>query len=1023
MKLLIVDDHDINRKLLRAQLEGDGHVVVHASDGVEALELLARETVDGVISDILMPRMDGYRLCMEIRSRAGINGLPFILYTSTYNSPEDLERAESLGADAYLAKPAPTARIIAAVVAAAETDRIKRAMQAPAVVEPAPLMKQYNEVLIRKLEEKSLELEQTHEGLLETQARLSGMIASAMDAIIAVDDSRRIVLFNTAAGRMFRCDPVAALGRPLNDFIPTGSRETHDRHMAAFAQEVDLSRSMGPREVFALRADGSEFPIEANISRMPTSQGALFTVFIRDVTERHRARAALQQSEAGLLRAQEMAQMGHAIVNAKGEVENRSTSFAAMLGVPMDKVPRTVMEWMSYVREEDRPKLQWAVEEARQFGRRADLEYSVRRGSEWRRIRHILEPLEERTDDGGLRTISTFQDVTVERRKEQHIEQLNRVYAVLSQINSLIVHVDNRSELFHQACRIVVETGRFTKAWIGVVEEGLELVRIVAWAGADGGYFVDLQNRFRTNSANRTGALATMLSSGEPYISNDVATDGVVVERDKLLDAGSRSIALLPLKISQRVVGVISIHAPTAGFFDKEETELLQGLANDIAFALDHLIKAERISHMAYHDTLTGLSNRLSFAEMLAHELADDARDDRLGCVALIDLVRFRRINETLGRRAGDDLLVEVAQRLRQRDPTVARLGPDVFAVRVDQRRSAAELARYLEHLVHECFDRPFTVGGKEVRVGCRIGAAVFPGDGDDPEGLLRNAEFALRKARTVVEPVVFYAADMNAAVNDALLLETRLRRAIAREEFLLHYQPKVRLSDHRIVGVEALIRWQDPELGLVMPMRFIPVLEETGLIGMVGKWALRRALDDAARWRASGAAPLRVAVNVSPLQLNEPNFASEVASLIAQGGADTLELEITESLIMDDVEHKILMLEKLRRLGVQIAVDDFGTGYSSLASISRLPITSLKIDRAFVIGMTTAPQGYILVSSIIALAHALNLKVVAEGVETAEQAQLLSLLRCDEAQGYLFSRPLASEPLLELLLAERALP
>jgi EAL domain-containing protein (putative c-di-GMP-specific phosphodiesterase class I) len=263
----------------------------------------------------------------------------------------------------------------------------------------------------------------------------------------------------------------------------------------------------------------------------------------------------------------------------------------------------------------------------------------------------------------------------------------------------------------------------------------------------------------------------------------------------------------------------------------------------------------------------------------------------------------------------------------------------------------------------------------------------------------------------------------MNASANEALAIESKLRRAIEREEFVLHYQPRIRFSDSRICGVEALIRWQDPDDGLVPPMRFIPVLEETGLIATVGRWALMRALRDLASWTSAGAEPVRIAVNVSPLQLNQANFTAQVAELVTGARADALELEITESVIMQDVDRKIAMLREIRALGVSISVDDFGTGYSSLAYIAKLPITSLKIDRAFVADMTVSPEGYVLVSSIIALAHALKLKVVAEGVETEEQANLLKLLSCDEAQGYLFSKPVPAARIQELLLSAASLP
>ncbi|RYF96052.1 MAG: EAL domain-containing protein [Caulobacteraceae bacterium] len=281
-----------------------------------------------------------------------------------------------------------------------------------------------------------------------------------------------------------------------------------------------------------------------------------------------------------------------------------------------------------------------------------------------------------------------------------------------------------------------------------------------------------------------------------------------------------------------------------------------------------------------------------------------------------------------------------------------------------------------------------------------------------------------MRQAKANMQAVMFYAPQMNASASEALAMESRLRRAIERGEFVLHYQPKVRLSDRRICGVEALIRWQDPDHGLIPPMKFIPFLEEAGLIASVGRWALQRALQDLNGWTEGGAAPVRVAVNVSPLQLNQGDFVQQLRELLASAAReDCLELEITENVIMDDVDNKIGMLEEIRAMGVSVAIDDFGTGYSSLAYIARLPITSLKIDRSFVTDMVGGPGGYVLVSSVIALAHALNLQVVAEGVETEEQARLLQLLACDEAQGYLFGKPLPADQLFQLLASGEPLP
>ncbi len=287
-----------------------------------------------------------------------------------------------------------------------------------------------------------------------------------------------------------------------------------------------------------------------------------------------------------------------------------------------------------------------------------------------------------------------------------------------------------------------------------------------------------------------------------------------------------------------------------------------------------------------------------------------------------------------------------------------------------------------------------------------------MPDDGADAETLFRNAEAALKKAKASGERYLFYTQTMTEAVAGRLTLENQLRDALDNEEFVLHYQPKVNLASGKLTGAEALIRWNDPRTGLVLPSRFIPVLEETGLINEVGRWALKKAIADYLRWQAAGLPAVRIAVNVSPLQLRNRGFIAEIEQAIGidAHAAAGLELEITESLIMEDVKHNIASLQAIRAMGVTIAIDDFGTGFSSLSYLAKLPVDTLKIDRSFVIDMTAGPEGLALVSTIISLAYSLKLKVVAEGGETEEQSRLLRLLRCDEMQGYLFSEPVPGE-------------
>jgi predicted signal transduction protein with EAL and GGDEF domain len=342
----------------------------------------------------------------------------------------------------------------------------------------------------------------------------------------------------------------------------------------------------------------------------------------------------------------------------------------------------------------------------------------------------------------------------------------------------------------------------------------------------------------------------------------------------------------------------------------------------------------------------------------------------------------------------------------------LAHVGADHFALVMPVVKQGGNLMRLLEKWMQAFLNHPFHLNDSVFRIAAKVGVAVFPDDGTDAETLFRNAEAALKKAKASGEHYLFYTQNMTKMVAGKLTLENQLRQAIDKGEFVLHYQPKVNLASGKMTSAEALIRWNDPRTGLVPPGRFIPILEETGMIYEVGRWALHKAIEDYLRWRAAGLPAMRIAVNVSPLQLRHRGFIDEIKQTIgidAQVAAG-LELEITESVIMEDVKGNIASLQAIRDLGVTIAIDDFGTGFSSLAYLAKLPVDKLKIDRSFVIDMTAGPQGLALVSTIISLAHALKLKVVAEGVETEEQQRLLRLLSCDEMQGYLFSKPVPGE-------------
>jgi diguanylate cyclase (GGDEF)-like protein/PAS domain S-box-containing protein len=441
----------------------------------------------------------------------------------------------------------------------------------------------------------------------------------------------------------------------------------------------------------------------------------------------------------------------------------------------------------------------------------------------------------------------------------------------------------------------------------------------------------------------------------------------------------------------------------------------IDGVSRDITRGRE---QQETITYLSRYDRLTGLPNRDLFRERIEQLLNVARRSGQQVAVAVSDIRRFRRINETLGRHAGDVVLRQAAQRLQatwSEPETLARVAGATFAGAISNVSEPAAVIHSLERVAQDAVQRPFqAAAGHEVRIGMTSGIALFPGDGDDVDTLLTNAEAALLRAKAEGERYVFYQSEMNAHVAQLLALENKLETAVEDEQFVLHYQPKIATATGRVTGVEALIRWRDPEGGLIAPAHFIRVLEETGLILEVGRWAIHQALADTRCWRTDGAEPLRVAVNVSAIQLQQRDFVEAVGAAIAGTGTGScrLDLEITESLVMRDIHANIPKLAALNALGVRLSIDDFGTGYSSLAYLAQLPVHTLKIDRSFVRTMVSNTHSRTIVDTVISLAHSLGVEVTAEGVETEEQAKLLAASGCDELQGYLYSRPLTAADL-----------
>lgn len=438
--------------------------------------------------------------------------------------------------------------------------------------------------------------------------------------------------------------------------------------------------------------------------------------------------------------------------------------------------------------------------------------------------------------------------------------------------------------------------------------------------------------------------------------------------------------------------------------------------------------RTAEVNRLAYYDTLTGLPNRTLFKDRLEQAVVVAQRAVELLGILFVSVNQLKTVNETLGHLPGDLLMKQVGARLRScvtEGETVARFGGDEFAVILTQIDGAKDVVEIIGSL-REALRVPFDLNGQELFVTTSVGASLFPHDGQESQTLLKNTGSALYRAKKAGgDNYRFYTEDMNSKAAKQFALEASLRHAIDNEEFVLHYQPRMATDSLKVVGVEALVRWHHPQLGLIPPLEFIPLSEENGLILPIGEWVLRNACRQNREWQERGFAAMRVGVNVSARQFQQEDFAEVVCQVLEETGLapEYLDLELTESSIMSNAQATIEVLTRLKAMGVTISIDDFGTGFSSLSYLKRLPINTLKIDQSFIRDVTTDPDDAALVMAIVTLAHNLRLQVIAEGVETEEQLKFLRLLRCDEVQGYLFSKPLPAELLQQSLLLRSGEP
>jgi diguanylate cyclase (GGDEF)-like protein len=506
----------------------------------------------------------------------------------------------------------------------------------------------------------------------------------------------------------------------------------------------------------------------------------------------------------------------------------------------------------------------------------------------------------------------------------------------------------------------------------------------------------------------------------------DIQSDPLWVDGRELAGAyGLRSCWSTPiLSHHGAVLGTFAMYSQTAREPTGAEMHLVDVATHIAGIAIERKQAEDRIHFMANHDALTGLPNRTLLKDRLTQAVLYAKRYDRWATVVFLDLDNFKYVNDSLGHTVGDELLKIVAERMvscvRATD-TVVRLGGDEFVILFfDQPKSADIISATLQK-IRATIAEPIRVEGHDLAVTCSIGLANFPNDGTDADALLANADAAMYRAKEMGrDNFQFYTPELNTKVHEKFLLQKELRNAILRSEFVVHYQPQVDLRTGRIFAVEALIRWQHPTQGMVAPIKFIPMAEETGLIVPIGDWVLLAACRQNKAWQDAGLPPMTICVNVSARQFKERNWVGRVAGALRESGLDAkyLELELTESLIMQDVDQAVATMRELQILGVQLSVDDFGTGYSSLAALKNFPVARLKIDKSFISDILNNENDRAVASAVISLGQKLNLRVIAEGVETEDQVTFLRANNCDEMQGYHFSKPITAAGIEELLAA-----